>query len=120
MSGDSGSVAGSREGDSSEVLGVPQDIPYEHQLVAAYGAAQGVPYTCTMLWQSYRIVIGYLNSVGTAGQEPVPLPRGCGRAAPSNDALRACSPRTYLCASGSLCSDRQGAREGQRGHLAVT
>src|SRR5512132_2124059 len=39
-------------------------------LVAAYCAAQGVPYTRTTLWQSYRIVIGYLNSVGLRGKDP--------------------------------------------------
>jgi Fatty acid desaturase len=39
-------------------------------LVAAYCAAQGVPYTRTSLWQSYRIVIGYLNTVGLRGKDP--------------------------------------------------
>jgi fatty acid desaturase len=43
-------------------------------LVAAYCAAQGVPYTCTTLWQSYRIVIGYLNSVGLRGKDPFVCP----------------------------------------------
>src|SRR5215204_2377637 len=32
--------------------------------VSAYCAAQGVPYTRTTLWQAYRSVIGYLNTVG--------------------------------------------------------
>jgi fatty acid desaturase len=39
-------------------------------LVAAYCAAQGVPDTRTTLWQSYRIVIRYLNSVGLRGNDP--------------------------------------------------
>jgi fatty acid desaturase len=43
-------------------------------LVAAYCAAQGVPYTRTTLWQSYRIVIGYLNSVGLRGKDPFLCP----------------------------------------------
>ena len=43
-------------------------------LVAAYCAAEGVPYTQTSLWQSYRTVIGYLNTVGLKGKGPVPLP----------------------------------------------
>jgi fatty acid desaturase len=46
--------------------------PYLHKaqpLVAAYCAAQGVPYTCTTLWHSYRIVIGYLNTVGLRGKD---------------------------------------------------
>jgi fatty acid desaturase len=43
-------------------------------LVAAYCAAQGVPYTRTTLWQSYRIVIGYLNTVGLRGKDPFLCP----------------------------------------------
>ena len=43
-------------------------------LVAAYCAAQGVPYTRTTLWQSYRIVIGYLNTVGLRGRDPFLCP----------------------------------------------
>ena len=39
-------------------------------LVAAYCAAEGVPYTQTSLWQSYRVVIRYLNSVGLRGRTP--------------------------------------------------
>ena len=34
-------------------------------LVAAYCAAEGVPYTQTTIWQAYRSVIGYLNTVGS-------------------------------------------------------
>jgi fatty acid desaturase len=43
-------------------------------LVAAYCAAQGVPYTQTTLWQAYRSVIGYLNSVGLRGKDPFLCP----------------------------------------------
>jgi fatty acid desaturase len=43
-------------------------------LVAAYCAAQGVPYTRTTLWHSYRIVIGYLNSVGLRNKDPFLCP----------------------------------------------
>ena len=43
-------------------------------LVAAYCAAKGVPYTRTTLWQSYRIVIGYLNTVGLRGKDPFLCP----------------------------------------------
>jgi fatty acid desaturase len=43
-------------------------------LVAAYCAAQGVPYTRTSLWQSYRGVIGYLNTVGLRGKDPFLCP----------------------------------------------
>jgi Fatty acid desaturase len=39
-------------------------------LVAAYCAAQGVPYTRPTRWQSYRAVIGYLNTVGLRGKTP--------------------------------------------------
>src|SRR4029453_18627427 len=50
-------------------------------LVAAYCAAQGVPYTRTTLWQSYRIVIGYLNTVGLRGKDPFPPPLAAQRRA---------------------------------------
>jgi fatty acid desaturase len=43
-------------------------------LVAAYCANQGVPYTTTSLWQSYRTVIGYLNTVGLKGKDPFLCP----------------------------------------------
>jgi fatty acid desaturase len=43
-------------------------------LVAAYCKAEGVPYTQTTLWQSYRIVIGYLNTVGLRGKDPFLCP----------------------------------------------
>ena len=43
-------------------------------LVAAYGAAQGIPYTRTTLRQSHRIVIGYLNTVGLRGRAPFLCP----------------------------------------------
>ena len=43
-------------------------------LVATYCTDEGVTYTQTSLWQSYRIVIGYLNTVGLKRQGPLPLP----------------------------------------------
>src|SRR4029450_140343 len=43
-------------------------------LVAAYCAAQGVPYTQLTLWQSYRVIIRYLNSVGLRGRAPFLCP----------------------------------------------
>jgi fatty acid desaturase len=43
-------------------------------LVAAYCADAGVPYTQTTLWQSYRIVIRYLNTVGLKGKDPFLCP----------------------------------------------
>ena len=43
-------------------------------LVAAYCAAEGIPYTQTTLWQAYRSVIGYLNTVGLAGRDPFLCP----------------------------------------------
>lgn len=43
-------------------------------LVSAYCAAEGVPYTQTTLWQAYRSVIGYLNSVGLRGKDPFLCP----------------------------------------------
>ena len=35
---------------------------------------QGVPYTHTTLWQSYRIVICYFNTVGLRGKAPFLCP----------------------------------------------
>jgi fatty acid desaturase len=43
-------------------------------LVAAYCAAEGVPYTQTSLWSAYRAVIGYLNTVGLKGKDPFLCP----------------------------------------------
>ena len=43
-------------------------------LVAAYCAAQGVPYTRTNLWHAYRSVIGYLNTVGLRDKDPFLCP----------------------------------------------
>jgi fatty acid desaturase len=43
-------------------------------LVAAYCAAEGIPYTQTTIWQAYRSVIGYLNTVGLAGKDPFLCP----------------------------------------------
>jgi hypothetical protein len=44
-------------------------------LVAAYCAAEGVPYTQTSIWTAYRTVIGYLNSVGLKGKDPFEVGR---------------------------------------------
>lgn len=43
-------------------------------LVEAYCAAEHVPYTQTNLWQAYRSVIGYLNTVGLKGKDPFLCP----------------------------------------------
>jgi fatty acid desaturase len=43
-------------------------------LIAAYCAKQGVLYTQTTLWQAYRSVIGYLNTVGLRGKDPFLCP----------------------------------------------
>jgi fatty acid desaturase len=43
-------------------------------LVAAHCAAEGVPYTETTLWQSYRQVVSYLNTVGLEGRDPFLCP----------------------------------------------
>jgi fatty acid desaturase len=43
-------------------------------LVIAYCAEQGVPYTQTSLWQAYRTVIHYLNTVGLKGKDPFLCP----------------------------------------------
>ena len=63
-------------------------------LVAAYCAAQGVPYTRTTLWQSYRIVIGYLNTVGLRGKDPFLCPLIAQRRAlyPADSTSRSASP----------------------------
>jgi fatty acid desaturase len=43
-------------------------------LIVAYCAKLGVPYTQTNLWQAYRSVIGYLNTVGLQGKDPFLCP----------------------------------------------
>ena len=43
-------------------------------LVAAYCAAEGVPYVQTSLWSAYRTVIRYLNTVGLKGRDPFLCP----------------------------------------------
>ncbi|SDU91849.1 Fatty acid desaturase [Microlunatus sagamiharensis] len=43
-------------------------------LVRAHCAAEGVPYTQTTLWESYRSVVGYLNTVGLKGKDPFLCP----------------------------------------------
>ncbi len=51
-------------------------------LVAAYCAAEGVPYTQTSLWSAYRTVIGCLNTVGLKGKDPFLRPLVAHRRAP--------------------------------------
>jgi fatty acid desaturase len=48
-------------------------------LVAAHCAQVGVPYTQTSLLRSYRIVTGYLNTVGLRGRDPFLCPLVAGR-----------------------------------------
>ncbi|HEY5784841.1 MAG TPA: acyl-CoA desaturase [Microlunatus sp.] len=43
-------------------------------LVAAYCAEQGIPYTRISIWQAYRTVIRYLNTVGLRGKDPFLCP----------------------------------------------
>lgn len=43
-------------------------------LVAAYCAAEGIPYTQTTLGSAYRQVIGHLNRVGLRGNDPFLCP----------------------------------------------
>ncbi len=43
-------------------------------LVAAHCAAVGAPYTQTSLWQSYGLVVPYLNTVGLRGNDPFLCP----------------------------------------------
>lgn len=43
-------------------------------LVAAYCAAEGIPYTQTSLWSAYRQVIEHLNRVGVRGNDPFLCP----------------------------------------------
>jgi fatty acid desaturase len=43
-------------------------------LVEAHCAAVGVPYTQTTLWQSYGIVVRYLNTVGLKDRDPFLCP----------------------------------------------
>jgi fatty acid desaturase len=43
-------------------------------LVKAHCAAMGVPYTQTTLWQSYGIVVRYLNTVGLRNRDPFLCP----------------------------------------------
>ena len=43
-------------------------------LVAAHCAAEGVPYTQTTLWQGYRQVITYLNTMGLEDRDPFLCP----------------------------------------------
>jgi hypothetical protein len=50
------------------------DLPKVQPLVAAYCAAEGVPYTQMTLWQSYRVIIRYLNTIGLRGRDPFLCP----------------------------------------------
>jgi len=43
-------------------------------MVAAYCADHQIPYTQTTLWQSYRVVVAYLNTVGLRGRDPFLCP----------------------------------------------
>lgn len=43
-------------------------------LVVAHCAAEGVPYTSTTLWESYRQVLRHLNTVGLKGRDPFLCP----------------------------------------------
>jgi hypothetical protein len=52
------------------VVQAAHDLRKAQPLVAAYCAAEGVPYTQTTIWQAYRTIIGYLNTVGLAGKTP--------------------------------------------------
>lgn len=49
-------------------------LRHAQKLVAAHCAAVGVPYTETSLWQAYRIVTRYLNTVGLKGSDPFLCP----------------------------------------------
>jgi fatty acid desaturase len=43
-------------------------------LIAAYCLERGVPYTVTGLWQSYAIVLAYINRVGLGERDPFECP----------------------------------------------
>jgi fatty acid desaturase len=49
-------------------------LRFVQPMVAAHCAALNVPYTQTTLWQSYGIVIRYLNTVGLKGKDPFLCP----------------------------------------------
>ena len=74
----------------------------------AYCAAQGVPYTRTTLGQSYRIVIGYLNTVGLRGKDPFLCPMAAQRRA-----LQPCIAR--LGAPRQVASHRHGGGQANVG-----
>lgn len=50
-------------------------------LVQAHCETMGVPYTQVTLWESYRVVVGYLNQVGLKGRDPFLCPLVAGRRA---------------------------------------
>lgn len=43
-------------------------------IIAAYCLERGVPYTVTGLWQSYAIVLAYINRVGLGERDPFECP----------------------------------------------
>jgi fatty acid desaturase len=49
-------------------------LRHARPLVAAYCSAQQLPYTQTSLWQSYGVVIRYLNTVGLRNRDPFLCP----------------------------------------------
>lgn len=49
-------------------------LRFVQPMVAAHCAALNVPYTQTTLWESYGIVIRYLNTVGLKGRDPFLCP----------------------------------------------
>ncbi len=49
-------------------------LRHAQPLVEAHCAAVGVPYTQTTLWQSYGIVVRYLNTVGLKDRDPFLCP----------------------------------------------
>ncbi|MET0693590.1 MAG: acyl-CoA desaturase [Propionibacteriaceae bacterium] len=49
-------------------------LRHARPLVAAYCSAQQLPYTQTTLWQSYGVVIRYLNTVGLRNRDPFLCP----------------------------------------------
>ena len=50
-------------------------------MIAEYCRAHGVPYTQTGLWESYRIVVRYINRVGLGERDPFECPLVAQRAA---------------------------------------
>ena len=57
-------------------------LPRAAPPVAAPCAAVGVPYTCTISWQSYGQVTRYLNTVGLKNRDPFRCPLVAARRTP--------------------------------------